>query len=408
MAAGNEDLLNVETPVQFDESITSYEVHSYQPYNTSSFNSNDEIRISLNSQDLYVLPSKSSLHIVGRLMKADNTAPAAKTNFVNNGIGHLFSEIRYELHGQEIDKNKNVGITSLMKAYLSTTPGQKSMMENANFIGVNETNKITTAAGYFDVCIPLSKLLGFAEDFNRIILNAKHELILIRANTDHNAIIQNENEDYRVNITKIEWLLPHVKTSDSMKINLLKFVAKNKPISISFRSWELMEYPLLPQTSKHVWVMKTSTQLEKPRYLVLGFQTGRKNSKITNASQFDRCSLRDLKVYLNSCCFPYGGLDINFQSNQYSIIYDMYANFQKSYYSKEPEPILSRSDFYNFSPLYLVDCKFQSEIMRSSSVDLRLEFQTDVNIPAETSAFCLIIFDRVLEYYPMNSVVKKL
>lgn len=407
MASG-EDLLQVQTAVDFDNSISSYEIHSYQPHNTTSFNHNDEIRIAIQQQDLYVHASKSSLHITGRLMKADDTGPAVKTHFVNNGICHLFSELRYELNGMEIDKNRNVGLTSLMKAFVSTSPSQQSLLENANFIGVNEKNKITSAAGYFDVNIPLSFLLGWAEDYNKIVLNAKHELILIRANTDDNAIIQNEAENYKVKITKIEWLVPHVRPSDEQKINLLKFISKNKPISMSFRSWEMMEYPVLPQTSKHVWVMKTSTNLERPRFILLGFQTGRKHSKITNASQFDTCSLRDVKIYLNSSSFPYSPLNINFQSNQYSIIYDMYANFQKNYYGKECEPLLSRNDFANFAPLFIIDCSKQSEAIKTSSVDLRLEIQTDVNVPADTAAFCLILFDRIIEYVPMTGVVKKL
>ena len=32
--------------------------------------------------------------------------------------------------------------------------------------------------------------LGFAEDYRRIIVNGKHELILARTNTDTNAVIQ--------------------------------------------------------------------------------------------------------------------------------------------------------------------------------------------------------------------------
>ncbi len=86
-----DDILNIQSPVIFDESISHYEIHAHQPYNSSNFNNSDEIRISIQHQDLCLLPSRSSLHICGKLTNTDNT-PLERTNLVNNGICHLFEE----------------------------------------------------------------------------------------------------------------------------------------------------------------------------------------------------------------------------------------------------------------------------------------------------------------------------
>ena len=69
-----EDILNVQSPVEFDESVAHYKVHAHQPYTLSAFNNSDEIRIAIQHQDLCLLPSRSSLHIHGRLIKANGTA----------------------------------------------------------------------------------------------------------------------------------------------------------------------------------------------------------------------------------------------------------------------------------------------------------------------------------------------
>ena len=63
---------------------------------------------------------------------------------------------------------------------------------NAGWIGLNEAEKIINNAtnGGFDVNIPLKMLFCFAEDYKKIIINCKHELILTRANTDYNAFTQ--------------------------------------------------------------------------------------------------------------------------------------------------------------------------------------------------------------------------
>ncbi|XP_012281289.1 uncharacterized protein LOC105700208 [Orussus abietinus] len=342
-----EETLNIRMPVIFDESIAHCETPAHQPYASSTFNNNDEIRISVQHQELFLLPSRSSLHVYGKLVQKDGSTVTASTVLVNNAICHLFEEIRYEMNSIEIDRNKNVDLTSLMKGYLSLTRGERALMENAGWF--TEQTKLTDAAGYFDVSIPLSMILGFAEDYRKIVVNAKHELILTRAKSDANAIVQTATEEYKVVIQKLEWLIPYVRVSDRRKIELLKFIEKDAPISMSFRTWELYEYPLLPTTSKH---------------------TNRINKNDKNASHFDHCNVRDVKLFLNSQCYPYGSLNLDIARNQFALLYEMYANFQASYYGKDPEPLLKRNEFLEHAPLIVIDCSKQNESLKFGPIIL--------------------------------------
>ena len=99
----DEDTLAITSPALVDESISRVEVQGHLPFASATFNNNDEIRITVNQQDLCVLPSQSGLHIVGRLTKADGTA-AASTQLVNSAVYFLFEELRYELNDVEIDR----------------------------------------------------------------------------------------------------------------------------------------------------------------------------------------------------------------------------------------------------------------------------------------------------------------
>lgn len=42
---------------------------------------------------------------------------------------------------------------------------------------------LTNAHSFFYICIPLSMIFGCAEDYKKVIINAKHKLILIRSRT---------------------------------------------------------------------------------------------------------------------------------------------------------------------------------------------------------------------------------
>ena len=47
-------------------------------------------------------------------------------------------------------------------------------------------------------------------------------------------------------------------------------------------------------------------------------------------------------------------------------------------------------------------------MIKSGSVDIRMEFDAVEDFVANTSAFCLIIHDSIIEYNPFNSIVRKL
>ena len=51
------DILGIQEPVAFDESILHYEVYAHQPHTAANYNNSDEIRISIQHQDLCLLPS---------------------------------------------------------------------------------------------------------------------------------------------------------------------------------------------------------------------------------------------------------------------------------------------------------------------------------------------------------------
>lgn len=101
---------------KLDNSVTNIQYHSYNPY-TTAFNQNDEIHIAIQNQDLYVLPHESYIYIEASF-ESIVTKPGEEAThslqFANSFISFLFDEIRYEINGFEVDRCKNVGITTLL------------------------------------------------------------------------------------------------------------------------------------------------------------------------------------------------------------------------------------------------------------------------------------------------------
>lgn len=202
-AAMSYNVLKVGETILNDDTITSYQYHTHQPYSSTTLNNNDEIRIPIQTQDLYTLPSQSFLYIEGTLLKNDNTF-SDNIGFVNNGIAHLFDEIRYELGGVVIDRVRNPGITTTMKGYASFSQAESNALQNAGW-DYTDNPALLNGGGNFSVCIPLKMLMGFAEDFHKIIMNLRQELVLIRSNSDLNGILQksDKKETYNVTLSKV-------------------------------------------------------------------------------------------------------------------------------------------------------------------------------------------------------------
>lgn len=395
MSVHDNEMLNVLAKPAYDNSITSYQTHTHQPYITSALGSNDEIRIPIQQKELNTNIHDSFILIEGKITEAkgDNNESIA-TNFVTNPFAHLFQEIRYEINGQVIDKCKNVGVTSTMKGYVTFNEIEAKTYWNmgGSFMDKN---------GNFSVSLPLKTLMGFPEHYNKIIMKAKHELVLLRTKND-DALFKQAKAP-KIELYKVQWHVPHVKVGDAEKLQLLNIEKLRKDIVLPFRSWDLYECPL-PNATKHTWSVKTATQMEKPRYVILGLQTGRKDIS-KNSSKFDHCYITDVKLYLNSESYPYDNLNANFDQKQFEILYNMYVNFQKSYLNREPSPLFDRSKFESIGPLVVIDCSKQVESVKSSSVDVKILIETQKAIPENTIAYALIIHDRLVQYNPFSDIV---
>ena len=68
------DILKFTYTQIIDESIEEYEYHEYDQITGSNLNNGGDIRISIESQDVFTHPSESYLIFEGRLTKADGTA----------------------------------------------------------------------------------------------------------------------------------------------------------------------------------------------------------------------------------------------------------------------------------------------------------------------------------------------
>lgn len=421
----NDSILNIGSLAVNDDSIIRKEIYQYTPYSSTSFSPSDEIRICIQNKDAYLLPCESYIHmkIIARTAgthtaATDGNPGDAEIYLIDNYGSFLFSDVRYELNNVEIDRVKNVGRSSIMKlraasrGYLN---GYSHYCKAYKATIARSQDAAEIASGkVFDVVIPLSAWFGFCDDYRKIIVNCKHELVLNLARNSFECVRGGGDAATAARVTlsisKIEWKVPIVTLSDKVKLNMMGFLSKSRKIPMQYRSMEIFEYPLIPtNTTSMIWPVKTVSHVNRPRYVIVGLQEARKDNHIANASTFDICEVTELRLHLNSQIYPYNMGQLAIADGIFAELYNTYSQIQSSYYNGM-EPVnpfnLSCAEFQN-SPLFVFDTSRADESLINSAVDIKIEIKTAEAIPNNTAAYCVIIYQNEFTYSPFEGIVMR-
>ena len=210
-----------------------------------------------------------------------------------------------------------------------------------------------------------------------------------------------KNKEITIELTKVTWKMPIIKVSDRKKLRLIKDIDSCKTLLCALRTWDLCEFPVLPRNTSHSWTVKSSSLLEKPRFVLFGLQTDRKKNMETDDGRFDHGQLKNLKVHvLTSEVYPYEDFRTVFKNNKAGILYKAYTDIQKSYNERDYcEPFYYQNTFFKIM--------FQSSLLICHTRTITIEFETDTVIPEKTAAYCLILHDQIVTYNPFRGDVRK-
>ena len=100
-------MLHIDEDTQTDDSVQSYKRFAFQPITGTNYNNASPIVIRVENSDTYFRPSDSELEFEGHVVKETGGTPykqaEAKLALINNGLMHLFDNIKYELSSIEVD-----------------------------------------------------------------------------------------------------------------------------------------------------------------------------------------------------------------------------------------------------------------------------------------------------------------
>ena len=419
-------ILIITEPIISDTSIDRYEDIAYEPVAGTNLNaSGQDIRLTIETQDIFTHPSKSYLIIEGRLIKADNNSYGRDdpVSITNNGMMYLFKRIRYDLSGQEIETLLHPGQATTMLGLLkypddfSKSKGLNQLWYKDTTVNAEEANtgweirryqiiRNSDPRGTFSFKIPLKHIFGFCEDYDKVVYGLKHNLTLTR-NDDNDAIFRAANDaagnavaNGKIILSKISWFMPHVTPADKDKMELYKIIERKEKLPVGYRMIQC-DSATIPQATSFSWRLSVKSSPEVPRFIIVGFQTDKSSNQLTNPSIFNNVNVSNIYVMLNSMRYPTTDYNISFLSQKYSRVYGDAAEFRFKFFNMDElisNPNFTPLDYKLLYPLFLFDVSKQSEKLKYSTTDIQIKMYFNANVPANTQAYAVIISDRLINF----------
>ena len=433
------DILQITEDIPVDDSIYEYEYKEYNPITGTDLN-RGSIVLTIESQDIYTHPSESFLIIDGQLINnnGNNYGNNDIATLINNGMMYLFSDIRYHLASHEIEVLQNPGQASTMLGVLKY-PDDFNKSQGLNQLWVKDENKGNaviddTQADYnhgyfikhkyiigdplpngtFSFKIPLKHFLGFCEDYKKVLYGMQQRLTLTRTGNDNAIFRANGIAVGKINIKRIRWFMPHVIPSDAYRLQLDKVIEKKEKIPVGYRMLQCDSIQVPENQKPFTWRLGVKSSPDIPRFIIVGFQSGKNNNQETNPAIFDHLNVRNIYVTLNAKRYPDTDYENDFIKNQYSRIYGDAAQFRKKFYNMDElisNPGINPTEFKDLYPLYVFDVTKQSEKLKTSVSDIHIKANFGDgpaganNPPADTIAYAVIISDRLFHFVSDGSKI---
>ena len=331
---------------------------------------------------------------------------------------YLFNNIKYQLSGNELESIYNPGQASTMMGLLKY-PDDFSKSVGMNQLWYKDTTTTASIAnntgfnvrhsyliespvpkGTFSFRIPLKHIFGFCEDYDKIVYGMKHTLTLVRKSNDDAMFRDNAMAVGKIVLDKVSWFMPHVTPSDTEKYQPYKMIESKVTLPVAYRMRQC-ESVSVSQSTNFTWRLVAKTAPEKPRYIIIGFQTCKSGNQEENPAIFDNVDVCNMYAILNSTRYPTVDYNMSFPKQQFSRVYGDVAAFRSKFYHMDElvsNPNITPSDYKTLYPLFVFDVSWQSERLKNSVTDVVIKMQFNVNVPADTEAFAVIISDKLINF----------
>ena len=289
---------NLDTTYGYNNDIHKSKIIKYKPSNLATMNTvNTNNNIILNREENHLNLRDSYLEI--EFVVSDDAggvfANDANIRIVNYGMMALFRSIKLETGGGRIIEYIDHCHPNLLMYKLLTN----TVDEYESGFVRNQGNRDIQLKGehiaaqrvHMYMMIKMSDLFGFVKDLEKIIYGLGFKLILKRNNNDRALYRVNANpgaggNDANIEIREISWCVPSFDPNNDTRIIVQKGLSKKNNVDSSYYERKTF-YKNVPNATNFLFDFGMESGMEKPQYIIVGFENNNGNEQTLDASTFD-------------------------------------------------------------------------------------------------------------------------
>jgi len=156
--------------------------------------------------------------------------------------------------------------------------------------------------------------------------------------------------------------MPHVLIADGEKLKLYKTIEAKSKLPVAYRMRQC-DSIAVPQSTSFTWRLSVKSSPEKPRYIVVGFQTDKDADQTKISSVFNHVNLTNMYVMLNSTRYPMVDYNVSFPKQQFLRLYGDATLFRSKFYSMDE--LVSNPNITPSNVNRYIQCLFSMSISRA-------------------------------------------
>ena len=315
----------------------------------------------------------------------------------------LFSSIKLETSGGRIIENIDHCHPNLLMYNLLTSIGdeyESGFVKNqGNRDSQLKGDHIAAQRGHMYMMIKMSDLFGFVYDLEKIIYGLGFKLILKRKNNDRALYRVSANpgavaNDGNIEIRDISWCVPSKDPSNDNRIFVQKGLNKKNNVDFSYYERKTF-YKNVPNAINFLFDLGMECGMERPQYIIVGFQNINVNEQTHDASTFDIMNVTEYYRKIGSEFYPEDRMNINYGTNNYNEAFKETVSFNKDY-NGVPHNIktyINHRTFKSIYRIYVFDTRYQSDHIGPQPIQINFKFSAAV---ADVICHVLVLTRKVI------------
>ena len=396
----------MDTTYGYNNDIHKSKIIKYKPNNLATMNTvNTNNNIILNREENHLNLRDSYLEI--EFVVSDDAggvfANDANIRLVNYGMMALFSSIKLETSGDRtIEYIAHCHPNLLMYKLLTSIADEYEsgfVRKQGNRDSQLKGDHIAAQRGHMYMMIKMSDLFGFVNDLEKIIYGLGFKLILERNNNDRALYRVNANpgavaNDGNIEIRDILWCLPSFDPSNDYRIVVQKDLSKKNNVDFSYYERKTF-YRNVPNATNFLFDLGMESGMERPQYIIVGFENNNVNERTHDASTFDIMNITECYCKIGSEFYPEDRMNINYGTNNYNEAFKEIVSFNKDYNGlpHNIKPFINHRKFKSSYRIYVFDNRYQSDHIGPQPIQVNFKFSAEV---ADVICHALVLTRKVI------------